>query len=233
MSTLRVPMLARALALGVALLVTALLALAIQRLVTPVAPSLAPREVPDLDNFIRLIPPPPPEEDLERQRLPDPPPLAERPPEETLDPEDLAERPTAPPSPGPLSPPVPDLRIPLRATDAGPWLGALAPTEGARRGGGEDGLGGAWLPVLPSVRMQPEYPFRARRRGIEGQVLVAFDVTADGATQNIEILEAKPPGVFDEAVLKAVRQWRFSVDEHRQLANHRWQYRVSFSLKGD
>jgi len=235
MSSFRVPMPVRALALGLALFITALLALAIQRLVSPAPPELASSEVPDLDNFIRLVRPSPPEDRLEQQRLPDPPPLEQIQPQKLLEDSELARRPEGPPSPGPLRMPAPDLRINPSSAGSGPWLGEFPTTDGMPgRGDGGDGMqGGAWLPMLPSVRMQPEYPFRARRRGIEGHVVVAFDVSADGGTQNIEVLEARPPGVFDEAVLQAVRKWRFSVDQQRQLTQQRWQYRVSFSLKDE
>ena len=59
------------------------------------------------------------------------------------------------------------------------------------------------------VRTEPEYPFRARQRGIEGFVEVKLLVKADGSIGSVQILESDPPDLFDSAALKAVPQWRF------------------------
>ena len=55
----------------------------------------------------------------------------------------------------------------------------------------------------------PAYPAAARAAGIEGQVQVAYDVTAAGRVENAVVLTAEPAGVFEEAALAAVRSWRF------------------------
>jgi TonB family protein len=54
------------------------------------------------------------------------------------------------------------------------------------------------------------YPATARQQGIEGTVTVRYDVTVDGAVENVAIESATPPGVFDAAALAAVRTWRFN-----------------------
>ncbi|GIX21657.1 MAG: hypothetical protein KatS3mg121_0440 [Gammaproteobacteria bacterium] len=54
-----------------------------------------------------------------------------------------------------------------------------------------------------------EYPRRALRRGIEGHVLVSFTVTKEGDVTDIKILEAEPPGYFEDAVIEAVSQYKF------------------------
>lgn len=64
-------------------------------------------------------------------------------------------------------------------------------------------------PPRAVVRRQPQYPYRARQRRIEGTVRVRFLVQADGAVSQITILESDPPEVFDQAVLDAVGGWRF------------------------
>lgn len=55
----------------------------------------------------------------------------------------------------------------------------------------------------------PQYPAFARRRGIEGRVVVRFRVAPDGSPRDISILEAEPSDIFDESVLKAVKSWEF------------------------
>ena len=62
---------------------------------------------------------------------------------------------------------------------------------------------------IPLSRQPPEYPYKAARRGIEGWVRVAFDVTATGNVENVEVIESDPPGVFDIAASRAVLRWRF------------------------
>ena len=53
------------------------------------------------------------------------------------------------------------------------------------------------------------YPEAARASGVEGRVVVRYDVTADGNVVNAVVEASEPPGVFDEAALAAVRSWRF------------------------
>lgn len=62
---------------------------------------------------------------------------------------------------------------------------------------------------VPLSRQPPEYPYKAARRGIEGWVRVAFDVTGTGDVENVEVIESDPPGVFDIAASRAVSRWRF------------------------
>jgi protein TonB len=60
-------------------------------------------------------------------------------------------------------------------------------------------------------RVNPVYPFKAKDRGIEGKVVVYFVVDATGMVREntIEITEAKPGAIFNEAAKNAVKQWQF------------------------
>lgn len=53
------------------------------------------------------------------------------------------------------------------------------------------------------------YPPAAKAAGVEGHVVVRYDVSAAGAVVNARVVEAAPPGIFDEAALECVKQWRF------------------------
>lgn len=55
----------------------------------------------------------------------------------------------------------------------------------------------------------PGYPAEARERGLEGYVVVRYDVTDDGTVSNAEVVEAQPAGTFDAAALLAVSSWVF------------------------
>lgn len=53
------------------------------------------------------------------------------------------------------------------------------------------------------------YPAAAKAEGVEGRVVVRYDVTATGTVANAVVVESEPAGVFDAAALDAVRSWRF------------------------
>ncbi len=55
----------------------------------------------------------------------------------------------------------------------------------------------------------PVYPAAARAAGVQGQVTIRYDVTAEGAVVNLRVVEAVPVGVFEEAALATIAQWRF------------------------
>jgi TonB family protein len=64
--------------------------------------------------------------------------------------------------------------------------------------------------VLKRIKMTaPQYPESARKRGIEGWVEIAFTVMPNGSVDDVEIRNASPADVFDDAAVRAVRQWRF------------------------
>jgi len=61
----------------------------------------------------------------------------------------------------------------------------------------------------PLVRIPPRYPERALSRGVEGWVLVQFNVTPEGEVVNAEIIDGEPPGMFDRAAIRAVENWKY------------------------
>ncbi len=75
-------------------------------------------------------------------------------------------------------------------------------------------------PPLPSVfrdvkpvrKVRPKYPPEAEQQHIQGRVRVRLSVDLDGNVTNAEVLLSEPPGVFDDAVLEAVRQYKFKKD---------------------
>ncbi len=71
----------------------------------------------------------------------------------------------------------------------------------------EDAVDGAPRPLPPLA--QPEYPERARKKGVTGVVKLSLLVGLDGRVQDARVLESEPAGVFDAPALAAVRQWRF------------------------
>jgi protein TonB len=67
-------------------------------------------------------------------------------------------------------------------------------------------------PVDAGHNERPRYSVAARRKGIQGTVVVAFDVLEDGSVGNPRILSG--PAELQDCVLRAVSSWRF-VPAHR------------------
>lgn len=57
---------------------------------------------------------------------------------------------------------------------------------------------------------EPVYPKMALRRGLAGEVLVSYDVNAQGKAENIRILESSPRGFFDNATVRLLENTTFS-----------------------
>ena len=53
------------------------------------------------------------------------------------------------------------------------------------------------------------YPAAAKAQGIQGEVVVQYDVLVDGSVATVRIVRAEPPGVFEQAALGLVRSFRF------------------------
>ncbi len=113
--------------------------------------------------------------------------------------------------PTPPKAPPPDLDVPSARAAAGgqslnfgklalnTTLGNVGPMLGAPTDGD----------YLPLVRIQPQYPRRANERGIEGYVIVRLTVTPQGTTENIEVIEADPPGYFERAAIQAASKFKY------------------------
>lgn len=72
------------------------------------------------------------------------------------------------------------------------------------------GAGGNDRDVQPLVRVDPEYPPRAKQRGIEGWVEIKFTISPVGTVQDAQVIGARPPFIFDRAALQAVRKWKYN-----------------------
>lgn len=142
------------------------------------------REPPPLPEPYRPNPPPA----LPEQEPPPPPPELQRPAAPRI-------------SSRPLE--IPAMKMPLRLSD-GPFIGVPAPEIPATPTLHLD------TDATPLVRVNPRYPRRARLARIEGKVVVELTIERDGSVSDPKIVEARPGGVFDSAVLRAVRMWKFA-----------------------
>lgn len=56
----------------------------------------------------------------------------------------------------------------------------------------------------------PEYPPAAISQHISGSVMLEYTVDTHGEPRDLHVVEATPPGVFDQAAANAVRRWRYA-----------------------
>jgi protein TonB len=70
----------------------------------------------------------------------------------------------------------------------------------------------AMLDTIPTAldKSKPAYPRRARRMNITGSVKIRFLVTREGRVAELQIIKAKPQGIFEKTVRKTVQKWRFT-----------------------
>jgi protein TonB len=83
---------------------------------------------------------------------------------------------------------------------------------------GEDSKG--YIEVTATATRQPNVPELAWKKKVNGWVLVAFKVGPDGVPKDIRVLDASPPGIFEEKVIAAISDWRYVIRGQRtQHAN--------------
>ncbi|MCH7868803.1 MAG: TonB family protein [Myxococcales bacterium] len=94
------------------------------------------------------------------------------------------------------------------------------------------GTGGNDRDVVPLVRVDPQYPPRAKQRGIEGYVDIEFTIGPAGTVKDPKIIGAYPQGVFEQNALRAVRRWRYNamMVDGEPVARHGVQVRIRFEL---
>jgi protein TonB len=79
----------------------------------------------------------------------------------------------------------------------------------------------------------PQYPFSARRLGIEGTVLLRLLVNAQGLPDQIDVKKTSGSAVLDRAAESSLRRWRFRPAREAGAAVARWvEITVCFKLTG-
>ncbi|TVM05882.1 MAG: energy transducer TonB, partial [Halomonas sp.] len=82
--------------------------------------------------------------------------------------------------------------------------------------------------LAPASRVNPTYPRRAQRRGLEGFVEVEFMIRRDGSvdSRTIRVIQARPQRVFEEAALDAIARWQFEASEQLRRATQRIEFQL-------
>jgi TonB family protein len=74
--------------------------------------------------------------------------------------------------------------------------------------------------VYPVMRIEPKYPIQAAKDGVEGAVLLKFDVAPQGNTENIRVVAASPENVFVKVAIDALQQWKYASTSKSTSKNH-------------
>lgn len=78
----------------------------------------------------------------------------------------------------------------------------------------------------------PPYPLAARRRGIEGTVLVRAEISAGGECLRVELKKTSGADILDQAALQAVKGWRFVPAKRGSQALVAWvEVPITFKLE--
>lgn len=78
--------------------------------------------------------------------------------------------------------------------------------------------------LKPVKRVEPTYPPEAARAGTTGFVEVEFTVDPAGKVASVSVVNAKPTRTFEQAAVRAVKQWQF------EPGGGKGKVRLNFSL---
>ncbi len=160
----------------------------------------------NLVEFIRFDQKPePPKPEQEIEDIEQPPPEQEPPPPDVPEPQ-MEKAQTME-----MDLTLPEIDIPLSLSGT-PYLGDFAKSTKRSKPIAKPKKPKIDTNVVPTLRIPPIYPARALRSGIEGVVTVEFTIAIDGSVKDPVIVKAKPPRIFDKAVLKSIAKWKFSPD---------------------
>ena len=101
--------------------------------------------------------------------------------------------------------------------------------------GGKDGLvmtdDTVDNPPRATYQAPMQYPPRAKARGIKGYVVLSLLVGVTGEIEQVEVIESFPEGIFDDAALQGVNQWKFEPATYQGQAVRAWaRQRIRFDL---
>ncbi len=130
------------------------------------------------------------------------------------------------------APPEMNMAKNINPSDA---IGAIAPMvdTAVELGKASDlSAGSSDRDVVPLVRVDPVYPPKAQKRGIEGWVDFEFTIGPAGTVENAKVIGSHPKGVFERSALRAVRRYRYNpkIVDGKPVARPGIQLRIRFVL---
>jgi protein TonB len=129
-------------------------------------------------------------------------------------------------------PRAPKLEIAMSEVDVG--MPVFAPTVDLSAALKNAGISmGTESDVLPMLRIPPVYPRNAKLAKIQGFVKMEVVINPDGTVNDITVIEATPPRMFDNAAVSAMKQWKFKPKLINGVAvSQRAQQVIEFKLEG-
>lgn len=169
------------------------------------------------------------EEIIEEEEIIEPPPPDEPPP-----PPEMQEPTPEKPEVSQLQFDMPALDVPL-SVQGTPYLGDFTKSVKSTPGPtttAKPVSRGIATNLVPTIKINPKYPPRALRSGIEGVVTVEFTINTDGTVKDPVVVKADPPKIFDREVLKTIVKWKFNPEmENGKPVERRARQNVTFKLK--
>ncbi|MGP1395090.1 MAG: TonB family protein [Inquilinaceae bacterium] len=107
-----------------------------------------------------------------------------------------------------VTPPAPPADRTSQPTPAS-FGSAASATDGASSAPAHVGTTGPRVMAGNAANRPPAYPSAARRRGLEGRVVLTVTVSAAGAVTNIAVRISSGASILDDAAVEAVRAWSF------------------------
>jgi TonB family protein len=156
-----------------------------------------------LVNWRAFLPEPEPEPmKVEFVKIPEPPPPPPPPPQPPKP------QPKKPPPPKPPEPPKPEDK-PALPEPKPPEPEPPPPPPPPKEEPPPPDLPPPDKKALPVKKVRPHYPRDALSQSIEGEVRVRLTVSPTGKVLKTEIIDSKPPGIFDYSVETATKQYLF------------------------
>jgi len=109
------------------------------------------------------------------------------------------------------------------------------PPPGARQRQEESPIFMAWEEapeLIRSTQIKPDYPSIARKAGVEGKVLLTIVIDEEGNVIKADVVFASPAGIFEDAAIKAILQWKYKPAKQRDKPiKVAMGYTMEFTLK--
>ena len=84
----------------------------------------------------------------------------------------------------------------------------------------------------PIVRVNPKYPISALRNGVQGWVVLAFDISKIGEVINVKVLDSQPKRIFDKAAKQALKKWKYRAKlvDGKQVSQQNFTVQLDFNM---
>ena len=123
---------------------------------------------------------------------------------------------------------------PAHETEATMSVGVPVSAPGPTPGDPEITLHSGTGALMNIMKVSPEYPIRAKQKGLEGYVIVQYDVTAIGSTTNISVL-ASSHSVFERNSIRAAERFKYKarVIDGQAVATYGLRNQFTFNMEDE